>query len=308
MEAALQLPDDVDALKALVASHLHTIEHQSETITRLEHNLQVLTKLVFGKKSEKRSPDSNGTLQENLFLQDLAAEASHLAEQHGALATVEVTAHTRTKKPGRRSAFPEHLPVVRTVSELRPEDRACACGGELKEFGEEVSRELERIETTIVHEIARKKYACASCKEGVVTAPWRGKVIERGMLGPGFLAHLITERFGNHMPYFRLEGKYHSEGLDLSRSILCESMARCAELLQPIADELKKEILPSRLSTPTTHRSHWRSRHRADRGRPGCSRISRVGSRPTPMAATTGCSYRAEQRKSAAGRTRGAGS
>src|SRR4030042_1876518 len=93
--------------------------------------------------------------------------------------------------------------------------------------------------------MARKKYACARCKEGVVTAPWRGKVIEKGLLGPGFLSHVIVERFGNPLPYDRLEGKYRSEGLELSRSVLCESMARCAELLEPIAEQTRKEILAS---------------------------------------------------------------
>jgi transposase len=56
---------------------------------------------------------------------------------------------------------------------------------------------------------------------------------------------VIAERFGHHMPYYRLEKKYESEGLSLSRSVLCNSMARCAELLEPIALELKREILAS---------------------------------------------------------------
>jgi transposase len=249
MEPTRELPHDIESLKALVVSHLQTIGHQSETIgrqsetiARLEHNNQVLTKIIFGKKSEKRPPVGEDALQENLFFQEIAAEASRLAQQHGVAATVQVAAHTRVKK-GRRSEFPEHLPVVRTVSELKPEERTCACGGKLTEFGEEVSRELERVETTVVHEMARKKYACASCKEGVVTAPWRGKVIDKGMLGPGFLSHIIVDRFGNHLPYFRLERQYRSEGLELSRSVLCTSMARCAELLEPIADQTLKEIL-----------------------------------------------------------------
>jgi len=204
MEPTPQLPDDVESLKSLIAAHLQTILEQSETIARLEHNNQILARLVFGKKSERRLPAAGGELQQNLFVRELAAEASRLAEQRGVAATVEVVAHTRKKK-GRRSEFPEHLPVVRTVSELKAEDQTCACGGQLREFGEEVSRELERVETTVVHELVRKKYACSSCKEGVVTAPWRGKVIEKGLLGPGFLAHVIVERFGNHLPYYRLE-------------------------------------------------------------------------------------------------------
>jgi len=263
MDRALELPHDVDALKALVLTHRaliairdETIEQQRDEIARLAHHNQVLAKLVFGRSSEKREPQpADAALQGNLFLAEIAAEAERLAEQHRVVATVEVQAHTRQTKR-RRGEFPSHLPVVRTVCELKDEDRVCACGGELKAFGEETSRELERIETTVIHEIARTKYACTRCQEGVVTAPWRGKVIEKGLLGPGFLAHVITERFGNHLPYYRLEGKYHSEGLELSRSVLCESMARCAELLEPIAEEVRQEVLASEVihtdDTPVT--------------------------------------------------------
>src|SRR5213596_2581884 len=153
MEQTQEVPDDVESLKTLIAAHLHTIREQSDTIARLEHNNQILTRLIFGKKSEKRVPAEESGLQQNLFLRELAAEASRLAEQRGVVASVEVAAHTRTKKKGRRGEFPAHLPVVRTVSELKAEDRSCACGGELREFGEEVSRELERVETAVVHEL-----------------------------------------------------------------------------------------------------------------------------------------------------------
>ncbi len=256
METRPELPDDVESLKSLVATHLQTITRQSEEIARLEHNTQVLRKMIFGPKSEKRPPTGPDALQGSLFLQELKAQASRLAARHGVEATVQVAAHVRTKKKGRRSEFPEHLPVVQTLSELKADERTCACGGPLTEFGEEVSRELERVETTVVHEMVRKKYACERCKQGVVTAPWRGKVIEKGLLGPGFLSHVIVERFGNHLPYFRLERQYRDEGLDLSRSVLCESMARCAELLEPVASQVRKEILASPIintdDTPVT--------------------------------------------------------
>ncbi len=252
MERTLELPHDVDALRALAQAHLtlldehrQTIAQQRETIAQLEQHNRLLAKMVFGRSSEKRvSEPADASLQGHLFLADIAAEAERLAAEHKVVATVEVPAHTRMKQR-HRGEFPAHLPVVRTVCELQDEGRVCACGGELKEFGEEVSRELERIETTIVHETARKKYACTTCHEGVVTAPWRGKVIDKGLLGPGFLSYVITERFARHQPYYRLEGKYRAEGLELSRSVLCESMARCAELLEPIAEQLRQEVLAS---------------------------------------------------------------
>jgi transposase len=247
MERATALPADIETLKALVLTQRQWLAERDETIAQLEQQNRVLAKWVFGRSSEKRVPEpADPALQGNLFVAQIAAEAERLAAEHRVVATVtvEVPAHTR-RSAKRRGEFPAHLPVVRTVCELEDEDRVCACGGELKAFGEEISRELERIETSIVHEIARTKYACSTCKEGVVTAPWRGKVIDKGLLGPGFLAHVITERFGNHLPYYRLEGKYRDEGLELSRDVLCSSMHRCAELLEPIAEELRKEVLAS---------------------------------------------------------------
>lgn len=256
MERALELPHDVEALTTLVLTQRQWLAERDEMIAQLEQHNRLLAKMVFGRSSEKRVPTpGDPSLQGHLFLADIAAEAERLAAEHKVVATVEVPAHTRTRAK-RRGEFPAHLPVVRTVCELKDEDRVCACGGELVAFGEEVSRELERIEISLVHETRRKKYSCTTCREGVVTAPWRGKVIPKGVLGPGFLSHLITERFARHQPYYRLEGKYKAEGLDLSRSVLCESVARCAELLEPIAEQLHKEVLASAVvhtdDTPVT--------------------------------------------------------
>jgi transposase len=258
------LPQDVAALHSLV----HALQQE---VAHLGHQNELLRKMVFGRSSEKRAPEPDGA-QGHLFLQEIAAEVARLSAEHRVESTLEsrpATPASTPRKQGRRTSFPEHLPVVRTTCELRAEDRRCACGGELQAFGEEVSRELERVEIAVVHELARKKYACTKCREGVVTAPWRGKVIEKGLLGPGFLAHLITERFGNHLPYYRLEGKYRSEGLELARSVLCVSMARCAELLEPIAEELKREILASPVihtdDTPVTIAQSGKGRSRQGR-------------------------------------------
>ena len=66
------------------------------------------------------------------------------------------------------------------------------------------------------------------------TAPGPDRVIDKGILGSGFLASVAVERFGNHMPYNRLEKKYAAEGLDLSRSVLERSMAKCAAICAPM--------------------------------------------------------------------------
>lgn len=109
-------------------------------------------------------------------------------------------------------------------------------------MGSEVTRELERVEMSIVHEVVRQKYCCRKCQEHVKVAPGPERVIEKGILGNGFLSHVIAERFGNHMPYHRLERKYAAEGIEISRTVLCRSAIECAERLEPIWRAMLEEV------------------------------------------------------------------
>lgn len=120
-----------------------------------------------------------------------------------------------------------------------------------------------------MHEIRRAKYACRNCEDGVTTAPGPDRVIEKGLLGPGFLAHVAVERFGQHMPDNRLEKKYASEGLSLSCSVLERSMKTLAKILQPIrarlltesvsAPELFADDTPVTIANPDPARARGRA-------------------------------------------------
>lgn len=234
-----ELPNDVEALHRLILA-------QQQTIAHLQHEVQRLSRLLFRPRSERRRYCDESPRQLFLFAAAQVEEAEVTADEKKVEGTVEIKAPKQEHAPARRrSKFPGHLPTVRTTYELPADQRACGCGQPLHEIGEEISRELERVEMTLVHEIARKKYACRACTEGVVTTPGPDRVIEKGLLGPDFLSHVLCERFGNHMPYHRLEKKYASEGLDLSRTVLQRSAARCAELLEPIWQQLKRDVLAS---------------------------------------------------------------
>jgi transposase len=94
-----------------------------------------------------------------------------------------------------------------------------------------------------VHEVARSKYSCKVCQEGVRTAPGPTRPIDKGLLGSGWLSGLLVERFGNHMPYHRLEKKYEHEGLALSRSVLCRSVLDLASLFAPVYEALREQVV-----------------------------------------------------------------
>lgn len=252
-QTLVELPDDVEALKAIIAK-------QAEQIAALEHNVEVFRRLVFGPSSEKRRGGEETPahpMQGHLFFAPLLAEAERVSRETGAEGSLEIAPPSSApRKRGRRNKFPEHMPRATSTFELPAEQQRCKCGGELHEIGHETTRELQRIETTVVHEIRRVKYGCRNCCEGVTVAPGPERVIEKGILAPSFLAHVWSERFGNHMPYYRLEKKYASEGLDLSRSVLERSMAKCAELLEPVYEELKRQVVASEVlftdDTPVT--------------------------------------------------------
>jgi len=244
-----ELPDDVVSLKELIAERDERIAERDERIAAQCHTIDILTRIAFGQSSEKRRaplpPDAVG--QGHLFHADLLVEAERTAAAKGVQGEIVLTPPKKVKRSGgRRRKFPAHLPRVSTAYELPEDKRSCSnCGGQLHEIGDEITRELERLETAIVHEIRRRKYACRSCTDGVVTAPGPDRVIDKGILGPGFLASVAVERFGNHMPYNRLEKKYAAEGLDLSRSVLERSMAKCAAILKPLHEQLRAEVLRS---------------------------------------------------------------
>jgi transposase len=252
------LPSDVEQLRALILAQreqiaardqsldadARTIAAQRERIADLEHNLRVLRNMVFAAKSEKHAAPP--IHQGHLLFAELSEAAARVAAATGTSAsTSAVSSGAPRGAHGRRKEFPEDLPRFRTVFQLEPEQRRCRCGAQLVEFGRETSKELERIETCVVHEIVRKKYCCRACQATVVLAPGPARVIDKGLLGVGFLAHVIEERFLHHMPYHRQEKKYASEGVAVSRSVMCGAVAVAAELLAPIAQRTLSEVLAS---------------------------------------------------------------
>ena len=250
-------PSELEALRALVIEQQDAIAArdaklaaQDALIRKLEHNVEVFRRIAFGRGSEKRGnrklPESEaGMRQLHLWLTQLVAEADRTAEKTGAHGSIEITPPKKPERtPGkRRQKLPSHLPRVRTTYELPEAQLVCECGCRMHEIGEDVSSELLRVELTVVHEIAKKKYGCAKCGGAAKTAPGPARVIDKGLLSPSFLAHVITERFGMHLPYNRMEQQYADEGLDLSRSVLQRSAAKCGELLEPVYDQLGRDVI-----------------------------------------------------------------
>ena len=126
--------------------------------------------MIFGRKSEKLT----GELEQLEFrLEELeTAQAAEEAAQAASEATQPSSTPTDAKRRSRplRKPFSEDLPRE-VVTHLPPHTCCPDCGGALRQFGEDVSEQLERPPATFkVIRHVRPKFACAGC-EHVIEAP-----------------------------------------------------------------------------------------------------------------------------------------
>jgi transposase len=113
----------------------------------------------------------------------------------------------------------------------------------LRLFGEDIAEILEYIPANFkVIRHVRPKSACNKCKH-VVQAPAPSRTIERGLAGPGLIAHVLVSKYADHCPLFRQSEIYAREGVDLDRSTLAGWVGASSELLAPLVEALRKHVL-----------------------------------------------------------------
>jgi len=233
--------DELRSLQAELDSHLQTLSQQdvqlrssSEQIERLKLIIEKLRRRVYGVKSEKIVIQLE---QLELHLEELEcsqAEAEAVAER--------VRPPAEPQKRPRRKPLPEHLP--REVVTHALQGHCCPdCGGQLRQFGEDVSEQLEYIPDSFkVIRHVRPKFACSGC-ERVVEAPAPSRPIERGLAGPGLLAHVLVSKFADHLPLYRQSEIYARQGVEIERSTLASWVGGASDLLAPLIDAIQKHVL-----------------------------------------------------------------
>ncbi len=93
-----------------------------------------------------------------------------------------------------------------------------------------------------VHRHIRPQYACKHC-ETITAAPIPPAVIDGGMAAVGLLAWVLTNKYLDHLPLYRLEQIAARHQVTLSRSTLADWVGRTGVLLQPLVDRLRWHLL-----------------------------------------------------------------
>ncbi len=72
--------------------------------------------------------------------------------------------------------------------------------------------------------------ACACC-EKIHQAALPSRPIERGRPGPGLLAHVLVDKYADHLPLYRQSQIFAREAINLGRSTLTDWVGRSTALL-----------------------------------------------------------------------------
>jgi transposase len=229
------LPDDANALRAIVLAQAAALADQRTLIERLRLQLARLRRMQFGRSSERLAAEAD---QLELALEELETEAPTLPPAED---PADAAARPERRKPARRP-LPEHLP--REVVEHGVEADACAaCGGTLRRLGEDVTEVLDYLPGRFrVLRHVRPKFSCRGC-EAVTQALTPSLPIRRGRATAGLLAHVLVAKYADHLPLYRQSGIYARAGVELQRSTLADWVGQSAALLRPLLDALARYVL-----------------------------------------------------------------
>jgi transposase len=262
------LPDDPQALKLLLVERERRIaalagerdraardrDAWQIKFLRAETELLRLRKWYYGRKADTLT--GTGDVAQLLLGFGEQLEARGVAPQDLPCDVdpdkVELKTVRRLRRGRRNLAAFDQLPVIRKEHDLPEEHKACPCCGEGRDrIGSETSWQVEYVPGHFERiEHVRYKYACRHCEADALgprieRADKPSQPIEKGLPGPGLLAYVVTSKFSDYLPLYRLESIFERNGLEIDRATLSVWCRDVAEITTPLYDRMVRRLLQS---------------------------------------------------------------
>jgi transposase len=217
------LPEDTALLHAIIADLAGEVDS-------LQAQLALLKAKRFGTSSEK--------------LDKQIDELEQQIEDNEIAAKPRLDADESAKNKAKRKPLPEHFPRENVT--LNPDLKCSECGAEdFRKIADDISEVLEYKPSSFkVIRTIRPRCACINC-ENIIQAELPSGPIAKGKAGPGLLAHILVQKYANHLPLYRQSQIYEREGLDLCRSTMAGWVGQCSKLLEPLITALQADIFES---------------------------------------------------------------
>ena len=214
----------------------------AEENAALKFRLAELERLIFGSKRERHVPE---VVEEQLalgFEQDSSFEAPSVEVEQASAKTEVGKQASRNNHPGRRP-LPSHLPVQEIV--IEPEQSVEG----LAKIGEDITETLDYVPASLrINRYIFPKYLLAQHEDKAQVL--RGKMpprpIDKGIPEAGLLAHLISQKFVYHQPFYRSIVQFKDlYGVGLPKASVNDWFVSVCALMQPLYASLKKQVLAS---------------------------------------------------------------
>jgi transposase len=232
------LPDDPNVLKQMIAELLRELRRSRRDQEALQRRLDALLR--------RARPEVSNPNQPLLFPEEAAPPVPPPTPPPD---TEEKTSKRGKCKPHGRRRPAGELRHEQRRYELTAAERLCPeCGSERQEIGVETSKQYDyKPAEVFVIEHQRVKYACKCCAGVVAIAPKPPQPLDRSLPGAGLLAQILVDKYHDHLPLYRSEGRFARLGVTLPRSTMCDWMAAAAVLLTPLYQALVQWVLQSKV-------------------------------------------------------------
>jgi transposase len=199
-------------------------------VAELSEQVAVLSRMLFGRSSEKTNPipDQGGQ-----------AGGPDRPDARGSRDRGEPE-RKRGQRPGSKGHGRRdysHLDTREEIHDVPAEQRVCACCGlEFEFLGSQTS---ERIDwqvtiTRVVHRRLRYRRRCDCPGQRTVIAPPAPNPIPKGRFTPSFLARLLYEKYVLGLPVHRIVRALAAEGFQVPEGTVCGALKSTAQLLVPL--------------------------------------------------------------------------
>jgi len=120
-------------------------------------------------------------------------------------------------------------------------------GAALVKIGEETTLKLSyKPGSFYLKEIIRPKYAHPAQEEkGVIIRELPESLLTRCRADESFLAFILTKKFADHLPLYRICEGLQRHGIIISRKLLSQWVIRCGMALTPLYETMRGKILKS---------------------------------------------------------------
>ena len=231
------------------ASYQQQIDEKDGIISKLQQQVDMLTRKIWGKSSERYIKEDPAQRRLDFDGLDLLPEEKLLA----ASAKEEIESYKKAAVPAKetrhpvRKPLPENLP--REESHIYPVNIDLENSFELEP---EVTEVLERDPARwYVRRIVRHKYVlkdksqAQEVEKQIVTAPMPALPIAKSYAGATLLADIVIDKYVNHLPFYRQIQMFKQQGISIAPATINGWFGGVADLMRPAYYRLMDLVLRS---------------------------------------------------------------